>query len=104
MKKKTVTMVLILVILLITTGLSYSGGGPRTYNFGPIVPPSAHPWGENPHTANPPNLSRSSSGDNFPDLTTIPTFTSFAVKFYFNYVVKKTMEGQSSIRQHPSGE
>jgi hypothetical protein len=103
MKKKIVTIVLILVILLITTGLTYSDGGPKTYNFGPIVI-VAHPWGENPHSANPPNCSRSSSGGDFPDLTTTPTLTSFALKFYLNYVVKKTIEGQSSIQQHPSGE
>jgi len=103
MKKKTVTIVLILVILLITSGLSYSGGGPKTYNFGPVVI-QGHPWGENNHTANPPNCVRSSSGGDFPDLATTPTLTSFAVKFYLNYVVKKTMEGQSSIRKHSSGE
>jgi len=103
MKRKTVTIVLILVILFITSGLSYSGGGPKTYNFGPVVP-SAHPWGDSDHNTYAPSLSRAGSGGGYPNLEVGSTFTSFAVQFYIKYVVKKTMQGQNSIRKQVKGE
>ena len=103
MKKKTFTVVLILLILLTATGLTYSGWGPYTDDFGPIVV-QGHPWGEEPHSTNDPPSYSPGSGGGSPTQSNIPVFTNFAVKFYLKYVVKGMKNGQSSIRNNRKGD
>ena len=102
MKKKTVTVVLILGMLLSAGGIAYSGWGPTTNDFGPIVL-GAHPWGEEPHTPSSPyapSSYRPSSGAGLSNLDNYPVFTNFVVRFYLNYVVKHVKDGLSSITQN----
>ena len=102
MKKKTVIVVLILVILFTTSGLSYPGWGPITSNFGPIVI-EGHPWGEPLQNSNNPPCYSPGSGGGYPSFSA-PTFTNFALQFYLKYVVKKAMQGQSSVQKPKKGE
>jgi hypothetical protein len=102
MKKKTVTIVLILGMLLSAGGIAYSGWGPNTDDFGPIVV-QGHPWGEEPHTPSSPNGSssyRPGSGGGLPNPDNYPVFTNFVIRFYINYVIKHTRVGQSSVSQN----
>jgi hypothetical protein len=102
MKKKFVTLILILGMLISAGGIAYSGWGPSTYDFGPIVI-DAHPWGEEPHTPSSPyapSSYRPGSGGGLPNLDNYPVFTNFVVRFYINYVIKHVRVGQSSVTQN----
>lgn len=104
MKKKIVTVVLILVILLTTSGLTYSGWGPVVSDFGSIIVSApGHPWGEPiQDTTNPPCY-RPNSGGGSPNFTA-PTFTNFVLQFYLKYVVKKVLQGQNYVQKLRKGE
>ena len=105
MRKKTVAVALIVGILLAFTGSAFSGWGPKTNKFGPIVTdPKAHPWGDSGHRANTPPCYRPGPGAGYQDLIIVPVFTNFTVQFYLKYVVKGKKDGQSSIRYHGKSE
>jgi len=107
MKKKSVAVVLILGILIFSTGAAYSDWAPITNKFGPIVfqgpPGDGHPWGDSGHTNNNNNDTfpyyRAGSGSGYPDLMNAPTFTNFVLQFYLRYVVKQKTLSQSFIQK-----
>ncbi len=105
MRKKSLTVVLILSILILAAGSAYSNWGPKKYEFGPIVI-QGHPWGESTHSNNgtyaPPGY-RPGAGAGFQDLVTT-IITNFTVQFYLKYVVKGKKDGQSSIRYNNRSE
>ena len=100
MRKKSVTAVLILVILLAFTGSAFSGWGPK--KFGPIVI-SAHPWGDYQRSTPSPPCYRPGAGAGFQDFTT-RMVTNFTVQFYLKYVVKWKKDRQSSVRYNNKSE
>lgn len=100
MRKKSVAVVLILGILVLSAGPAYSGWGPK--KFGPIIiEHPAHPWGESSHNNNgtyaPPSY-RPGAGAGYQGLIIVPVFTNFTVQFYFKYIIKKQKDGQTFIR------
>ncbi len=106
MRKKSLTIILILSILILFVGSAYSGWSPKNNTFGPIVI-KGHPWGDSGHSSNgndnPPYYGPG-SGNGYPDFMGAPTFTNFVLQFYLSYVVKKAMEEQSSTRQQGRSE
>jgi hypothetical protein len=100
MRKKSLRVALIVVVLLAFGAPAFPGQGPGTHGYGPIVI-LGHPWGEYQRTTQTPPCYRpgptgSSSSSFFP----APWVTDFVVEFYLRYVVKRQTEGQSFIRQH----
>ncbi len=103
MKRKFLSALLILVILLTSTGPIYSGSGIKSNKFGPIVI-QGHPWGESNYYTNHPFNYKPGSGSNSWNIIGAPTFTNFTLQFYYNYVVKKTLNAQSLVRENGRSE
>lgn len=102
MRKRVVTVVLILGILLTFTGPAFSARGPKSNKFGPIVI-LGHPWGESVQNIDTSSCYRSGAGAGFQDMV-IAIITNFTVQFYFKYVVKGKKDGQSSVRYNGKSE
>jgi hypothetical protein len=99
MKKKSLVAVLILVILLTSTGIVYSDWGIKANKFGPIVI-QGHPWGEfSSSTSTPPSF-KPGSGSGFDDYIGTPSITNFVLRFYYNYIVKKAVNGQRFVKKN----
>jgi hypothetical protein len=101
MRKKAVTVVLIMGILLTFTGTAFSDWIPIRNKFGPITIESpAHPWGESDYSNNdsyaPPGYP-SHSGAGYNNLFIGPVFTNFTLQFYFKYIIKKQKDGPGLI-------
>ncbi|MCK4404233.1 MAG: hypothetical protein KAW02_04010 [candidate division Zixibacteria bacterium] len=103
MRKKSVAVVLILGILVLSAGPAYSGWGPKSNKFGPIVI-LGHPWGDPVSNSEAPPCYRPGSGSGCRDFITAPEFTNFVLQFYFRYIVKHEIEGQRSTRKHGRSE
>jgi len=107
MRKKAVTVVLILGILLTFTGTAFSDWVPIRNKFGPIIECPGHPWGESTHSNNgsyAPTGYGSGAGGGYHNLFIVPVFNNFTVRFYFNYIIKKQKDEQSFIRLSTSSE
>lgn len=102
MRKRVVTVVLILGILLTFTGPAFSARGPKIVKPGPTVIQD-HPWGESGHTGYTLPCYRAGSSAGFQDMV-IAIITNFTVQFYFKYVVKGKKDGQSSVRYNGKSE
>jgi hypothetical protein len=102
MRKRVVTVVLILGIFLTFTGPAFSAWGPKIVKPGPTVI-YAHPWGESGHTGYTPPCYRAGSGAGFRDMV-IAKITNFTAQFYLKYVAKEKKDGQSSIRYNDKSE
>jgi hypothetical protein len=97
MVKKSVTLILILVLLLVFAAPAFSRWGPRPQGFGPVV--LGHPWGDQSprsESVDIPPMYRG-SGAGIGDWV-IGAATSFTVQFYRKYVVRKGTVRQVSIR------
>ncbi len=103
MKRKCISLVLILVILLTSTGLVYAGWGFKTDKFGPIVVIAGHPWGDCNKSTAYPNTLRPGTGGGFSDPST-SAVTNYTLQFYYNYVVKKTMHNPSFTQKQKKGD
>jgi len=99
MKKKSLMVVLILVILLTSTGIVYSEWGIKANKFGPIVI-QGHPWGEFSNSTSTPPSYKTGSGSGFDDYIGTPSITNFVLRFYYNYIVKKAVNGQRSAKKN----
>jgi hypothetical protein len=99
MKKKSLIVILILVILLTSTGIVYSEWGIKSNRFGPIVI-QGHPWGEFSISTNIPPSYKPASGCGFNDDNGTPTITNFVLQFYYNYIVKKALNGQRFTKKN----
>jgi hypothetical protein len=97
MRRKTMWVLLVLVILLAFTGSAHSGRGwgIKTDDFGVVVVSApAHPWGEQAgRSNNSPSSYRPGSGGGS---VGAPTYADFVVQFFVRYVVKQRVDGWSS--------
>jgi len=104
MRKKSLMVALILVMLLALAASAFPSGGPGTRKYGPVVI-LGHPWGEYQRTTQTPPCYRPvSTGGSSSDFFPGPSFTNFVVEFYTRYVVKWQTEGQSFVRRHGRSE
>ena len=103
MKKRSVTAALVLVILFTATGIGYSGEGIKVDKFGPIII-EAHPWGETNYSTYVPPSFKLGSGSGLNGYVGTPVLTNFTMQFYYNYVVKKVLQGQSSTQKNGRSE
>jgi hypothetical protein len=99
MRKKSLIVVLILVILLTSTGIVYSEWGIKSNKFGPVVV-EGHPWGEFSIRSTPPPSYKLGSGSGIDDYLGTSSVTNFVLLFYYNYIVKKTMNGPRSVKRN----
>ena len=99
MKQKSLRVVLVLVILLTSTGAAYSEWGIKVDKFGPIVI-QGHPWGEFSSSTSTPPSYKPASGSGFDDYLGTPSITNFVLRFYYNYIAKKASSGQRFAKKN----
>jgi hypothetical protein len=99
MRKKSLIVVLILVILLTSTGIVYSEWGIKSNKFGPVVV-EGHPWGEFSIRSTPPPSYKLGSGSGIDDYLGTPSVTNFVLQFYYNYIVKKMVQGSKYVKKN----
>jgi hypothetical protein len=99
MKKKSLMVVLILVILLTSTGIVHAEWGIKANKFGPIVI-QGHPWGEFSSSTSTPPSYKAGSGSGFDDCIGTPSITNFVLRFYYDYIVKRANGGQRSVKKN----
>ena len=103
MRRKSVTAVLIFIILLAFVGSAFSGGGPAPRKYGPIVV-LGDPWGEYKRTTYTPPCYRPGPTAGSQGFSPAPAVTNFVAEFYFRYVVKQETAGQTFIQSHGRSE
>jgi hypothetical protein len=104
MRKKILTAIMVLILLLVFASSAFSGGGPGPYKYGPIIV-LGHPWGENDRVRpNPPSNCHGSTEGGYSNLFFAPSLTNFVVEFYTRYVVKQQTDSQSIICRYGRSE
>ena len=98
MVKKSITVVLIMALLFVSTGVAFSGWSPRTGNVDPAVVPQqiAHPWEEDPCQPYQPSSSYPSLGSYPRSSTVISLITSLVFELCVKQTVEKKLEAQNS--------
>ncbi len=96
MKTKGLAIILILAMLILTSGSVYSGYGPPRSTFGPT--PKAHPWEDLNNNDGPSGCSPMILQDDDPKVIMIPIFSDFLIWIYIKGVHKESEHQKNSVK------